>query len=94
MSLSDNEQYSKIGKVMKKISQLPDEHIPDKDGQFRFRERAGKLVTQWHSILNAKPGESDNASPAVNGTTEKTEEPAPPPADATAAGDAAVTTEA
>ncbi|KAG8835662.1 hypothetical protein FRC17_001851, partial [Serendipita sp. 399] len=40
--------YSKIGKVMKKISQLEDAHIPDNDGQFKFRERAGKLVTQWH----------------------------------------------
>jgi hypothetical protein len=84
-------QYSKIGKVMKKISQLDETHIPDNDGQFRFRERAGKLVTQWHAILNAKPGDTD-ASPAVNGTAEKAEDAA---ADTTpAVGDVSIMTEA
>lgn len=84
-------QYSKIGKVMKKISQLDETHIPDNDGQFQFRERAGKLVTQWHAILNAKPGDAE-ASPAVNGTAEKAEDAA---ADTTAAaGDVSIMTEA
>jgi hypothetical protein len=76
---------------MKKISQLDETHIPDNDGQFRFRERAGKLVTQWHAILNAKPGDTD-ASPAVNGTAEKAEDAA---ADTTpAVGDVSIMTEA
>jgi hypothetical protein len=69
-------QYSKIGKVMKKISQLPETHIPDGDGQFKFRERAAKLVNDWHQILNAKANEGETTE-AVNGTAEKTDA-APP----------------
>lgn len=89
--MSDSVQYSKIGKVMKKISQLEDAHIPDNDGQFHFRERAGKLVTQWHAILNSKPDEKDGAA-TVNGTAEKTDDA---PAETTAAaGDVSVMTEA
>ena len=65
-------QYSKIGKVMKKISQLPETHIPDGDGQFKFRERAAKLVSDWHQILNAKANEGETAE-AVNGTAEMTD---------------------
>lgn len=54
---------------MKKISQLSDDHIPDKDGQFNFRERASKLVNQWQQILNSRASETDGVG--VNGTAEK-----------------------
>ncbi|PVF97043.1 Tudor/PWWP/MBT [Serendipita vermifera] len=82
--------YSKIGKVMKKISQLPDDYIPDGDGQFRFRERAGKLVTEWQQILTAKSKETEGAT--LNGTDEKSPEAAGP--DAKADPDVSVMTEA
>ncbi|KIM31206.1 hypothetical protein M408DRAFT_255634 [Serendipita vermifera MAFF 305830] len=82
--------YSKIGKVMKKISQLPEAHIPDNDGQFKFRERAAKLVGDWHQILNAKAGEGE-ATEAVNGTAEKAESA---PAPAAVDGDVSIMTDA
>lgn len=41
---------TKVGKVMKRINQLPD--IP-RDDEFHFRERAGKLVVRWGAILGA-----------------------------------------
>lgn len=83
-------QYSKIGKVMKKISQLDDSHIPEKDGQFNFRERASKLVNQWQQILNTRSGDSE-AGAAVNGT-EKTDA-APETSNATVEGDTSMMTE-
>jgi hypothetical protein len=75
---------------MKKISQLPDDYIPDGDGQFRFRERAGKLVTEWQHILTTKSKETEGT--AVNGTDEKPQEEAAP--DAKADADVSVMTEA
>jgi TFIIS helical bundle-like domain len=83
-------QYSKIGKVMKKISQLPETHIPDGDGQFKFRERAAKLVNDWHQILNAKANEGEIAE-TVNGTAEMTDAaPSAPAVD----GDVSIMTDA
>lgn len=41
---------TKIGKVMKRIHQLPE--VP-KDDQFHFRERAGALMNKWGAILGA-----------------------------------------
>lgn len=90
-------QYSKIGKVMKKISQLEPSHIPDDDGQFRFRERAAKLVTQWHQILNSNAKPTEEAT--VNGAADKSEDaPADPEPTAPAAekegGDTVMATDA
>ncbi|KAL0569042.1 hypothetical protein V5O48_012927 [Marasmius crinis-equi] len=48
--------FSKIGKVMRHIAALTDDKVP-KDDRYRFRERAKKLVDQWHLILgNTKEG--------------------------------------
>ena len=82
---------------MKKISQLEPSHIPDNDGQFQFRERAGKLVTQWHQILNSSTKAAEEAT--VNGTTDKNEDaPADPepavPAATMVDGDISMATEA
>ena len=41
---SDQLKISKIGKVMKRIVLLPD--IP-RDDEFKFKERAQKLVEKW-----------------------------------------------
>ncbi|KAG8793635.1 hypothetical protein FRB91_006031 [Serendipita sp. 411] len=69
--------YSKIGKVMKKISQLDDSHIPESDGQFKFRERAGKLVTQWHAILSASGKGADGGDGAATNGTGNAEDASP-----------------
>lgn len=74
---------------MKKISQLSESHIPDNDGQFKFRERAAKLVADWHQILNAKAGEGE-AADAINGTAEKADSAPAPAVD----GDMSVMTDA
>jgi len=42
---------SKIQKVMRLISELPDEKVP-RDGQFRFRVRARMLVDKWQVMLD------------------------------------------
>ncbi|WFD26442.1 hypothetical protein MNAN1_001425 [Malassezia nana] len=44
----DQLRLTKIGKVMKRIHQLPE--IP-RDDEFHFRERAGELVKQWTALV-------------------------------------------
>lgn len=48
-------KITKIGKVIKRIHQLPE--IP-RDDEFHFRERAGALMTKWSAVLGA-PAPSD-----------------------------------
>ncbi|WFD44868.1 hypothetical protein MPSI1_003539 [Malassezia psittaci] len=43
-------KVTKIGKVIKRIHQLPD--IP-KDDQYHFRDRSGVLMNKWGAILSA-----------------------------------------
>jgi hypothetical protein len=79
---------------MKKISQLDDDHIPEKDAEFNFRERALKLVNQWQQILNTRSSEVDG--PTVNGTGENAESAAEgdaPAPEAEAEAEAATTAE-
>ncbi|KAH7339980.1 hypothetical protein B0J17DRAFT_627981 [Rhizoctonia solani] len=56
--------YSKIGKVMRKIIQLPT--IPS-DDQFHFRQRAQALVTKWQQLITT----SEDGSPVNNNGKEK-----------------------
>lgn len=44
-------KVTKIGKVMKRIHQLPE--IP-RDDEFHFRQRAGELMSRWGAILGAQ----------------------------------------
>ncbi|KIY47567.1 hypothetical protein FISHEDRAFT_59546 [Fistulina hepatica ATCC 64428] len=44
-------QLSKIGKVMRHIIALADDKIP-RENEFRFRERANRLVDAWQIIVN------------------------------------------
>lgn len=61
-------QFSKIGKVMRHITLLPDDKVP-RDDEFKFRDRAKALVDQWHQVLNAnKPnGSESGAAGTTNG---------------------------
>lgn len=52
-------QFSKIGKVMRHITAVPDERIP-RDVEFRFRARAKSLVEKWHEILNSNKPSVDS----------------------------------
>jgi hypothetical protein len=45
-----NLRYSKITKVMRHIALLPDEKVPH-DEEFKFRERAKRLVEKWNAML-------------------------------------------
>ncbi len=45
-------QFSKIGKVMRHISVMPDDKTP-REEEFKFRARAERLVEKWHEILNS-----------------------------------------
>ncbi|KDQ07165.1 hypothetical protein BOTBODRAFT_60143 [Botryobasidium botryosum FD-172 SS1] len=58
-------QFSKIGKVMRKIAALPVSAVP-RDDEFKFRERAASLVTLWQGVVYEK---GDSA--AVNGSGKK-----------------------
>ncbi|TDL24293.1 hypothetical protein BD410DRAFT_786402 [Rickenella mellea] len=46
-------QFSKIGKVMRYIAILDQEHIPARDEEFRFRARAQALVKKWTPLLDS-----------------------------------------
>jgi nucleoid-associated protein YgaU len=85
-------QFSKIAKVMRHVVALSDDKVP-RDSEFKFRERAQKLVDKWHQILNAVKvnGGGNNGTPAngAAGTTTPKEEIAAP----AAASDAAPATE-
>ncbi|WVR00271.1 hypothetical protein IAU59_007414 [Kwoniella sp. CBS 9459] len=75
-------QYSKIGKVMKKIVTLPD--IPRND-EFKITDRASKLMHQWTDFIassESKPNGGASADVAANGNgdAEKKEEKASEPA--------------
>ncbi|KIK57909.1 hypothetical protein GYMLUDRAFT_75195 [Collybiopsis luxurians FD-317 M1] len=76
--------FSKIGKVMRHITALPDEKVP-LDSDYKFRDRARVLVEQWQQIINASRGDGNssgggggkNAAPGssptgANGLTSKT----------------------
>ncbi|WWD19632.1 hypothetical protein CI109_104094 [Kwoniella shandongensis] len=75
-------QYSKIGKVMKKIQTLTE--IP-RDDELKITERAGKLMHQWTDFINneGKPN-GESAASATNGETKSAEKPAEPEADKSA----------
>ncbi|KAK8853217.1 hypothetical protein IAR55_003919 [Kwoniella newhampshirensis] len=74
-------QYSKIGKVMKKIQTLTE--IPRND-ELKITDRAGKLMHQWTDFINneGKPngestnGEAKSAEKPAEPETGKTSEPA------------------
>ena len=61
-------QFSKIGKVMRHIYNLPEDKLP-RNAEFKFKERAKTLVEKWHDILNASKsnGEGTVRKPAANG---------------------------
>jgi len=86
-------RLTKIGKVMRRVVQLPS--IP-RDEEFKFKERAEKLCDNWAAVFSAAKGASEG-TPAEslpitadsNGTSQtkeevkeetKEEESAPPPA--------------
>ncbi|QRW08642.1 PWWP domain protein [Ceratobasidium sp. AG-Ba] len=52
--------YSKIGKVMRKIIQLP--NIPS-DEQYHFRQRASSLVTKWQQLITTSEGDNGSKAP-------------------------------
>ncbi|KAJ1304943.1 hypothetical protein OPQ81_006076 [Rhizoctonia solani] len=60
--------YSKIGKVMRKIIQLPS--IPS-DDQYHFRQRAQALVTKWQQLITTSEDGSPSNNNNNNGTKEK-----------------------
>ena len=53
----DQLKATKIGKVMKRIYQLPD--IP-RDDEFHFRERAGELMKRWSALIGSHAPSEDN----------------------------------
>ncbi|GLB44947.1 putative PWWP domain containing protein [Lyophyllum shimeji] len=57
-------QFSKIGKVMRHITLLPEDRVP-RDAEFRFRERARALVERWQLVLGA--GRTEMKGQEVNG---------------------------
>lgn len=65
-------QYSKIGKVMRRIAGM--ENIP-RDEEFQFKDRASKLVTTWQAIIQAAEAEAETSGKA-NGVAGKEEQPA------------------
>jgi hypothetical protein len=94
-------QFSKIGKVMRRITSLPSESLL-RDDEFNFKKRASALVEKWHEILstNKVNGSADGltskedgdapkvngGSPEVAGTTEQTDNaPAAGPSQASGA---------
>ncbi|QRV94440.1 PWWP domain protein [Ceratobasidium sp. AG-Ba] len=62
--------YSKTGKVMRKIIQLP--NIPS-DEQYHFRQRASSLGTQWQQLITTSEG--DNGSKDKAPTSSKAAKP-------------------
>ncbi|KAG9009593.1 hypothetical protein FRB94_011856 [Tulasnella sp. JGI-2019a] len=64
-------QFSKIGKVMRRIAGM--ENIP-RDDEFHFKERATTLVATWQSIIQAAEADAEgkgNASGAKTAATAK-----------------------
>jgi len=57
-------QFSKIGKLMRKIATAPD--IP-RDDEFNFRQRAQALVTRWQDQLQGNAASASSAGPKTNG---------------------------
>ncbi|KAG2016634.1 hypothetical protein CC2G_009784 [Coprinopsis cinerea AmutBmut pab1-1] len=57
-------QFSKIGKVMRHITALPDHKIPGND-TYKFRERSSALVQKWHQILNVNKANGEGSASAV-----------------------------
>ena len=53
----DQLKATKIGKVMKRIYQLPD--IP-RDDEFHFRDRAGELMKRWSALIGSHAPSEDN----------------------------------
>jgi len=58
-------QHSKIGKVARMIATLPASHIP-REEEFRFRERAARLVGIWQNIVIMGRSENPSIPPASN----------------------------
>jgi hypothetical protein len=58
------------GKVMRKIAQLEDGAIP-RDGEFKIRERAQKLVNEWQTIVSSAGAGKKEAADIVNGDGER-----------------------
>ncbi|WFD22170.1 hypothetical protein MEQU1_000832 [Malassezia equina] len=54
----DQLRLTKIGKVMKRIHQLPE--VP-RDDEFHFRERAGELVKRWTALLDQATDDKEEA---------------------------------
>lgn len=75
---------SKLGKVLKRITQLADGVIPDED-TYKFRDRAADITNKWTNLLH---GDSTPA-PATNGAEVVAEaEPVKMDEDASAAAEA------
>lgn len=66
-------QFSKIGKVMRHTTALPDEKIP-RDDEFHFRARAKSLVEKWHEILNANKMGAESPAETTGHMNGKSEE--------------------
>ncbi|KAG8934533.1 hypothetical protein FRC03_010469 [Tulasnella sp. 419] len=63
--------FSKIGKVMRRIAQLPE--IP-RDEEFKFKERAMNLVLKWQGMVVPENGTSNGAGEShPNGVESKME---------------------
>ncbi|KAJ7582086.1 hypothetical protein C8J56DRAFT_243966 [Mycena floridula] len=48
--------HSKIGKVMRHITQLGPGKIPDEDETFHFKDRAAALIKRWGAFAKTKEG--------------------------------------
>jgi len=61
----ENLKWSKIGKVMRHITKLPEEQLPRND-EFKFRERAQALVDNWSKVY-ASTAQPKNGKDTVDG---------------------------
>ncbi|KAF8322036.1 hypothetical protein DL93DRAFT_2050812 [Clavulina sp. PMI_390] len=57
---------SKLGKVIKKMTQLADDAIPNND-EFKIRERSNKLLTEWAKLTTGTANGDAEGEPATNG---------------------------
>jgi hypothetical protein len=64
-------RVTKIGKVMRRVVQLPS--IP-RDDEFKFKERAEKLCEKWAAVFSAAKGSTTDDAANTNGASEPKEE--------------------
>lgn len=69
-SLGSAVQYSKLGKVMRHISQLDQSVLPlAKDDKYNIRKRADVLLERWQELISGS-GEANANAGGVNGGAE------------------------